>query len=97
MCGKSMRFQTAAHAVAWLRTALAVAGTAFSACADDAVGVMRLSVPSNDAAVVEMPFAPFAAAGPTNFLSGPFTGDGGPQSDVVYIVPRDGSTATNAY
>ena len=53
MCGKSMRFQTAAHAVAWLRTALAVAGTAFSAYADDAVGVMRLSVPSNDAAVVE--------------------------------------------
>ncbi|MBQ6340384.1 MAG: hypothetical protein IJI36_14690, partial [Kiritimatiellae bacterium] len=56
--------------------------------ADDAVGVMRVSVPSNDAAVVEMPFAPFAAAGPTNFLSGPFTGDGGPQSDVVYMVPR---------
>ena len=81
----------------WLQAALAAAGIALSARADDAAGVMRLSVPSNDAAVVEMPFAPFAAAGPTNFLSGPFTGDGGPQSDVVYIVPQGGSAPTNAY
>lgn len=81
----------------WLQAALAAAGIALSARADDAAGVMRLSVPSNDAAVVEMPFAPFAAASPTNFLSGPFTGDGGPQSDVVYIVPQGGSAPTNAY
>ena len=41
----------------WLQAALAAAGIALSARADDAAGVMRLSVPSNDAAVVEMPFA----------------------------------------
>ena len=67
----------------WLQAALAAAGIALSARADDAAGVMRLSVPSNDAAVVEMPFAPFAAAVPANFLSGPFTGDGGPLSGVA--------------
>ena len=71
--------------------AAVAAAVAVGAEADDAAGVMCVSV-SNDSAVVVMPFAPFAPGTPAYFLAGPFMGDGGAFSDALHVASADGST-----
>ena len=48
-----------------------------AAVADDAAGVMGIQCGTNAVFSVEMPFAPFGAGLPADFVSGNFAGDGG--------------------
>ena len=65
--------------------------------ADDAVGVSRVAVPSNDvAAVTAVPFIPFGDGTLESVLSGPFVGDGGERSDRVYVLRAADGALTNA-
>ncbi|MBQ2628163.1 MAG: hypothetical protein IJG13_00650, partial [Kiritimatiellae bacterium] len=66
------------------------------AAADDAVGWMRVCVPSNDVAAAVLPYAPMGGGCPGSFVSGPFVGDGGEASDVLRVYASDGS-ATNCF
>jgi len=50
--------------------------TAAFARADDAVGWMRVSVPTNDVVDVILPFRPFPGQFVGSLLYGPFVGDG---------------------
>ena len=71
---------------------------AAAVAADDAVGWMRVGVPSNDVAGVLMPFSPFGPPGIGSFLSGPFVGDGGDGSDrLVLVGAADGSRTNLVY
>ena len=66
--------------------------------ADDAVGWMRVCVPSNDVAGVLLPFSPVGSPGIGSFLSGPFIGDGGDGSDrLVLVSAADGSRTNLVY
>ena len=49
---------------------------AWTACADDAVGIMEVSVPDGAPVPFAMPFKPLGDGRPASFLSGPFVGDG---------------------
>lgn len=65
--------------------------------ADDAVGVSRVAVPSNDvAAVTAVPFVPFGDGALGSVLSGPFVGDGGERSDRLYVLRAADGALTNA-
>ena len=44
--------------------------------ADDAVGWMRVGVPSNDIAIAVLPFSPLGESHIGSLLAGPFVGDG---------------------
>ena len=81
------------RATAPLLLAIVAAATAV---ADDVVGVTRVAVPSNDVAVAVLPYAPLGSGLPGSFMSGPFFGDGGDDSDLVRIYAADGS-ATNGF
>ena len=71
---------------------------AAAVAADDAVGWMRVGVPSNDVAGVLMPFSPFGSLGIGSLLSGPFVGDGGDGSDrLVLVGAADGSRTNLVY
>ena len=59
---------------------------AAAAAGDDAVGWMRVSVPSNDVGVAALPFCPFPGQYVGALLSGPFVGDGGNASDALVVV-----------
>ncbi len=74
-----------------LAAALVVA-LPFPSHADDAVGLMRLTAETNAETVVEMPFIPFGGGTPTNFLSGPFFGDGESLPDWLYVYPESCET-----
>ena len=89
----AMRRHTKSAFQSALAALLVFANAAF---ADDAAGVMRVAVPSNATATVEMPFAPFGDATPGTFLSGVFLGDGGPYSDALYRLSALDGTYTNA-
>ena len=66
--------------------------------ADDAVGWMRVCVPSNDVAGVLLPFSPVGSPSIGSFLSGPFIGDGGDGSDrLVLVSAADGSRTNLVY
>ena len=61
--------------------------------ADDAAGLLRMTVDPEGETAGEMPFAPFGDATPTNFLSGPFFGgDGDAAPDWLYLFPGSGET-----
>ena len=71
---------------------------AAAAAADDAVGWMRVSVPSNDVVGVLLPFYPLSAPSVGALLSGPFLGDGGEDSDRLVVVgAADGSRTSLVY
>ena len=55
-------------------TALVVG--AWNVLADDAVGIMEVSVPSGAPVPFALPFEPLGDGRPGSFLSGPFVGDG---------------------
>ena len=69
----------------------------FGAVADDAVGVFRVKVPSNEAVTVSMPFSPIGRSRPESFISGPFSGVGGEGSDRLYVLSSESLTYTNAF
>ena len=50
---------------------------AAAAVADDAVGWMRVCVPSNDVVGVLLPFSPLCGSHVGSLVFGPFVGDGG--------------------
>lgn len=72
---------------------------ALSVRADDAVGVLRVDVASNETVAVAVPFEPLAAAGcVSDFLAGGFAGDGGEGSDRLWQVSsRDGSVSQSVF
>jgi len=74
--------------------ALAVA-LAGNAVADDAVGWMRVCVPSNDIAVAVLPFSPLCGWNGGSLLAGPFVGDGGEGSDRLVVAPLPDGEWTN--
>ena len=67
--------------------------------ADDAVGVLRVDVASNETVAVAVPFEPLAVAGQvSDFLSGDFAGDGGEGSDRLWQVSsRDGTVSRSVF
>ena len=68
--------------------------TAAFARADDAVGWMRVSVPTNDVVDVILPFRPFPGQFVGSLLYGPFVGDGGDASDALFVVGASGCAPT---
>ena len=62
---------------------------------DDAVGVFKVDVESNDEVVVEMPLNGLGNG--SRFTAGPFAGDGGEGSDRLYVFSAADGTWTNAY
>ena len=58
------------------------------AIADDAVGIMRIAVPSNGETAVAMPFEPFGVGLPESLLAGPFADDGDDGSDMLHYDDR---------
>ena len=77
-------------------TLLASCLAAVVAAADDAVGWMRVCVPSNDVAAAVLPYSPMDGGSLGSFVSGPFVGDGSAASDVLRVYASDGS-ATNCF
>ena len=67
-----------------------------AAVADDAAGVMGIQCGTNAVFSVEMPFAPFGAGLPADFVSGNFAGDGGEDSDILCRISASSGEATNA-
>ena len=63
--------------------------------AGDAVGWMRVSVPSNDVVGVLLPFSPLGASGVGSLLFGPFVGDGGEDSDRLVVVSMPDAVQTS--
>ena len=64
-----------------------------SVVADDAVGVLRVDVGTNEVVEVEMPFEMGIGNDPSDFISGSFIGDGSIFSDRLYLFPA----STNDY
>lgn len=64
--------------------------------ADDSAGLLCVRVDTNETVEIEMPFAPYGDATPGAFLSGPFVGTGGIESDRLYVLSSDSGTYTNA-
>ena len=62
--------------------------------ADDAVGVFRVDV-TNDAAAIALPFVPFGSGALNDFLSGAFVGDES-VADRVYRMSAGNGSMTNA-
>ena len=77
-------------------TVLAVALLRVCAFGDDAAGLTRVYSTSNGTATVMVPFDPFGDKTPATFLSGPFAGDGGLFSDMLFIHSAASQTYTNA-
>ena len=63
--------------------------------ADDVVGVMCVSG-TNGVFELEMPFLPLAGDGPSAFLAGDFSGDGGDLSDKLVMFDHMTGSSTNA-
>ena len=63
--------------------------------ADDAVGWMRVSVPSNDVAMSVLPFSPLCGSHVGSLLFGPFVGDGGEDSDRLVVVSMPDAVQTS--
>ena len=78
---------------------LALLCGAASARADDAVGILRVDVASNETVAVAVPFEPLAVAGQvSDFLSGDFAGDGGEGSDRLWQVSScDGTVSRSVF
>ena len=68
---------------------------AAAAAGDDAVGWMRVGVPSNDIAVAVLPFSPLCGLNGGSLLAGPFVGDGGEGSDRLVVAPLPDGEWTN--
>ena len=68
---------------------------AAAAAGDDAVGWMRVGVPSNDIAVAVLPFSPLCGWNGGSLLAGPFVGDGGEGSDRLVVAPLSDGEWTN--
>ena len=68
---------------------------AAAAAGDDAVGWMRVDVPSNDIAVAVLPFSPLCGLSGGSLLSGPFVGDGGDDSDRLVVASMPDGAGTN--
>ena len=82
-----------------LRSAVVVllsALTSLELSADDAVGLLRVRVDTNEMIAVEMPFVSFGDATPGAFTSGPFVGAGGSGADRLYVLSKDSGMYTNA-
>ena len=73
---------------------LMLSGVVFGAFADDAVGVFRVDV-TNDAAAIALPFVPFGSGALNDFLSGAFVGDES-AADRIYRIPSGNGSMTNA-
>ena len=73
---------------------LLLSGVVFGAFADDAVGVFRVDV-TNDAAAIALPFVPFGSGALNDFLSGAFVGDES-TADRIYRIPARNGSMTNA-
>lgn len=73
---------------------LMLSGVVFGAFADDAVGVFRVDV-TNDAAAIALPFVPFGSGALNDFLSGAFVGDES-TADRIYRIPARNGSMTNA-
>ena len=66
------------------------------AYADDAVGLQRVSVPSNDVGGTVLQVSPFGDGSIGAFTAGPFVGDGGGRSDRLHVIRSDDGSSTNA-
>ena len=64
--------------------------------ADDAAGLVRVRVDTNDMVACEMPFVPYGYGTPSSFISGPFAGDFGKEADKLYVLSKDSGKYTNA-
>ena len=73
---------------------LMLSGIVFGTYADDAVGVFRVDV-TNDAAAIALPFVPFGSGALNDFLSGAFAGDES-VADRVYRMSAGNGSMTNA-
>ena len=71
-----------------------LSGIVFGTYADDAVGVFRVDV-TNDAAAIALPFVPFGSGALNDFLSGAFAGDES-VADRVYRMSAGNGSMTNA-
>lgn len=68
-----------------LAISVAIVISIWSAFADDAVGIMGVSVPDGVPVPFAMPFEPLGDGRPSSFMSGPFVGDGdAAHSDVLH-------------